>query len=285
MSIRLENPQPPCLYNGRAIGPPPFLYSGTFTLLKTSVTNQWYVPVLKGDVPNGCAAYGFVVEGTRMFVFGGMIEYGKYSNDLYELQATKWEWRKMYPESPDGGGMSPCPRLGHSYTMVGDKIFLFGGLANESDDPKNNIPKYLNDLYILDTRGVHSHNGKWIVPKTFGDSPPPRESHTGIAFTSKANGNLNLLIYGGMSGCRLGDLWLLETESMTWAKPRTLGQAPLPRSLHSSTMIANKMYVFGGWVPLVINESKSTTEREWKCTNTLAVLDLGGRSQQKVCFV
>ncbi|KAH8283396.1 hypothetical protein KR054_008842 [Drosophila jambulina] len=239
-----------------------------------TVTNQWYVPVLKGDVPNGCAAYGFVVEGTRMFVFGGMIEYGKYSNDLYELQATKWEWRKMYPESPDGGGMSPCPRLGHSFTMVGDKIFLFGGLANESDDPKNNIPKYLNDLYILDTRGVHSHNGKWIVPKTFGDSPPPRESHTGIAFTSKANGNLNLLIYGGMSGCRLGDLWLLDTESMTWAKPRTLGQAPLPRSLHSSTMIGNKMYVFGGWVPLVMNESKSTTEREWKCTNTLAVLDL-----------
>ncbi|EDW99309.1 host cell factor isoform X2 [Drosophila yakuba] len=238
-----------------------------------TVTNQWYVPVLKGDVPNGCAAYGFVVEGTRMFVFGGMIEYGKYSNELYELQATKWEWRKMYPESPDSG-MSPCPRLGHSFTMVGEKIFLFGGLANESDDPKNNIPKYLNDLYILDTRGVHSHNGKWIVPKTYGDSPPPRESHTGISFATKSNGNLNLLIYGGMSGCRLGDLWLLETDSMTWSKPRTSGEAPLPRSLHSSTMIGNKMYVFGGWVPLVINDSKSTTEREWKCTNTLAVLDL-----------
>ncbi|XP_022217325.2 host cell factor isoform X2 [Drosophila obscura] len=238
-----------------------------------TVTNQWYVPVLKGDVPNGCAAYGFVVEGTRMFVFGGMIEYGKYSNELYELQATKWEWRKMYPESPDNG-LSPCPRLGHSFTMVGEKIFLFGGLANESDDPKNNIPKYLNDLYILDTRGVHSHNGKWIIPKTYGDSPPPRESHTGISFSSKSTGKLNLLIYGGMSGCRLGDLWLLDTDSMTWSKPRTLGQAPLPRSLHSSTMIANKMYVFGGWVPLVINDSKSTTEREWKCTNTLAVLDL-----------
>ncbi|XP_044316503.1 host cell factor isoform X2 [Drosophila rhopaloa] len=238
-----------------------------------TVTNQWYVPVLKGDVPNGCAAYGFVVEGTRMFVFGGMIEYGKYSNELYELQATKWEWRKMYPESPDSG-LPPCPRLGHSFTMVGEKIFLFGGLANESDDPKNNIPKYLNDLYILDTRGVHSHNGKWIVPKTYGDSPPPRESHTGISFASKVTGNLNLLIYGGMSGCRLGDLWLLDTDSMTWSKPRTLGPAPLPRSLHSSTMIANKMYVFGGWVPLVINDSKSTTEREWKCTNTLAVLDL-----------
>ncbi|XP_020715752.1 host cell factor isoform X2 [Ceratitis capitata] len=238
-----------------------------------SVTNQWFVPAMRGEVPPGCAAYGFVVVGTRMFVFGGMIEYGKYSNELYELQATKWEWRKMHPELPDSGP-APCPRLGHSFTLVGDRIFLFGGLANESDDPKNNIPKYLNDLYILESRGVHSHNGKWIMPKTYGESPPPRESHTGVAFTSKNTNKLNLLIYGGMSGCRLGDLWLLDVESMIWSKPRTRGHAPLPRSLHSATMICNKMYVFGGWVPLLINDSKTTTEREWKCTNTLAVLDL-----------
>lgn len=238
-----------------------------------TVTNQWFVPAMKGEVPLGCAAYGFVVEGTRMYIFGGMIEYGKYSNELYELQATKWEWRKMQPELPDGG-LPPCPRLGHSFTMVGDRIFLFGGLANESDDPKNNIPKYLNDLYILETRGVHSHNGKWIIPKTYGENPPPRESHTGVTFTCKNTGKLNLLIYGGMSGCRLGDLWLLDIDTMTWIKPRTRGRAPLPRSLHSSTMICNKMYVFGGWVPLVVNDTKATTEREWKCTNTLAVLNL-----------
>ncbi|EDW04657.1 GH19657 [Drosophila grimshawi] len=99
------------------------------------VTNQWYVPVLKRDVPNGCAAYGFVVEGTLMFVFSGMIEYGKYPNELYELQAIKLGLRKMYPETPDNG-VTPCPPLGHSFTMVGEKIFLSGGLGNESDDPK-----------------------------------------------------------------------------------------------------------------------------------------------------
>lgn len=43
----------------------------------------------KGDVPPGCAAYGFVVEGTRLLVFGGMVEYGKYSNELYELQVIE----------------------------------------------------------------------------------------------------------------------------------------------------------------------------------------------------
>lgn len=44
------------------------------------------MPVTKGEIPPGCAAYGFVVDGTRLLVFGGMVEYGKYSNELYELQ-------------------------------------------------------------------------------------------------------------------------------------------------------------------------------------------------------
>ncbi|XP_073814737.1 host cell factor-like [Musca autumnalis] len=246
-----------------------------------TITNQWFVPAMKGDVPPGCAAYGFVCDGTRMFIFGGMIEYGKYSNELHELQATKWEWRKMQPDPPDND-MPPCPRLGHSFTLVGERIFLFGGLANESDDPKNNIPKYLNDLYILETRAAHSYNGKWIVPKTYGDNPPPRESHTGVSFTCKNSGKLYLLIYGGMSGCRLGDLWLLDIDSMTWSKPQTRGRAPLPRSLHSATMINNKMYVFGGWVPLVADDSKTTIEREWKCTNTLAVLNLDTLTWQNI---
>lgn len=53
-----------------------------------SATNQWFVPPVKGDVPPGCAAYGFVVDGTRILIFGGMVEYGKYSNELYELQVS-----------------------------------------------------------------------------------------------------------------------------------------------------------------------------------------------------
>lgn len=119
-------------------------------VLNTS-TNQWFMPDVKGDVPPGCAAYGFVCDGTRLLVFGGMIEYGRYSNDLYELQSANWEWRHVRPKAPKNEA-PPCPRLGHSFTIIGTQVFLFGGLANDSDDPKDNIPRYLNDLYILDTR-------------------------------------------------------------------------------------------------------------------------------------
>lgn len=48
------------------------------------------------------------------------------------------------------------------------------------------------------------------MPKTYGEGPSPRESHTGVSFNCKLDGKLKLLIYGGMSGCRLGDLWLLD---------------------------------------------------------------------------
>ncbi|KAI1290869.1 Host cell factor 1 [Halotydeus destructor] len=245
-----------------------------------TTSNQWFIPQVKGDIPPGCAAYGFVCDGTRLLVFGGMVEYGKYSNELYELQASKWEWKRLKPRAPKTGPY-PCPRLGHSFTLFGDKIFLFGGLANDSDDPKNNIPRYLNDLYILQMKAF-SNVLQWDQPVVHGQPPPPRESHTAVAYESSTG--KRLIIYGGMSGCRLGDLWQLDMESMTWSKPILYGPQPLPRSLHSATLINNKMYVFGGWVPLVVDsESRiglggaagpGTHEKEWKCTNTLATLNL-----------
>ncbi|KAK2585186.1 hypothetical protein KPH14_009896 [Odynerus spinipes] len=237
-----------------------------------TATNQWFVPSTKGDIPPGCAAYGFVVDGTRILVFGGMVEYGKYSNELYELQASRWEWKRLKPKPPKHDP-PPCPRLGHSFTLIGNRVFLFGGLANDSDDPKNNIPRYLNDLYTLEL--LPNGTTAWDIPQTHGHAPPPRESHTGVAYTDRTTGKSCLVIYGGMSGCRLGDLWFLDVDTMTWNKPVVHGPTPLPRSLHTATLIGHRMYVFGGWVPLVVDDVKvATHEKEWKCTSTLACLNL-----------
>lgn len=60
-----------------------------YTVCPPTATNQWFIPAVRGDVPPGCAAYGFVCDGTRLLVFGGMVEYGKYSSDLYELQVSE----------------------------------------------------------------------------------------------------------------------------------------------------------------------------------------------------
>lgn len=152
-------------------------------------------------------------------------------------------------------------------------MYLFGGLANESEDPKNNIPRYLNDLYALDIRNSPV---QWEIPITNGPSPPTRESHTGVAYVDREKGKSFLVIYGGMSGCRLGDLWFLNTDTLTWSKPQISGITPLPRSLHTSTLIGQRMFVFGGWVPVVAEDSKTPpSEKEWICTGTMACLNLG----------
>lgn len=238
-----------------------------------TANNQWFVPAVRGDIPPGCAAYGFICDGTRILVFGGMVEYGKYSNELYELQASRWEWKRLKPKPPKNG-QPPCPRLGHSFTLLGSKAYLFGGLANDSEDPKNNIPRYLNDLYSLELK--HNSNAMgWDIPQAGGQPPPPRESHSCAAYAEKDGRRPRLIIYGGMSGCRLGDLWQLDCDTLTWTKPIVQGISPLPRSLHSATVIGNRMFVFGGWVPLVMDDIKvATHEKEWKCTNTLASLNI-----------
>jgi len=63
---------------------------------------------------------------------------------------------------------------------------------------------------------------------------------------------------------------------MSWTKPYVQGVPPLPRSLHSATVIGHRMFVFGGWVPLVMDDVKvAAHEKEWKCTNSLGCLNLG----------
>ena len=67
--------------------------------------------------------------------------------------------------------------------------------------------RYLNDLYVLDLK--NSHSLQWEIPNQQGTIPSPRESHTCVPFT-KSEGKHQLVVYGGMSGCRLGDLYILD---------------------------------------------------------------------------
>ncbi|XP_051248745.1 host cell factor 2 isoform X1 [Dicentrarchus labrax] len=243
-----------------------------------TVSKQWFLPAVRGDIPPGCAAHGFVCEGTRILVFGGMVEFGKYTNSLYELQASRWLWKKLKPRAPRNGS-PPCPRIGHSLTLVGNNCYLFGGLANDSEDPNGNVPRYMGDFYELELQSV-SGARSWGIPETKGGGPSARESHTSVAYTGL--GSPKLYIFGGMQGCRLDDLWQLDLDTMVWSTPQTRGSTPFPRSLHSATVIGNKMYVFGGWIPVPESNKHIDLGTEWICTNSLSLLNLDTMSWQNL---
>lgn len=63
--------------------------------------------------------------------------------------------------------------------------------------------RYLNDVYTLEIREGTSL--QWVCPNIEGPTPCPRESPAAVTV-----GNNRLLIYGGMNGKRLGDIWILD---------------------------------------------------------------------------
>jgi host cell factor len=73
----------------------------------------------------------------------------------------------------------------------------------------NMICRYLNDLYSLELKASSSAFA-WELPDTHGQPPPARESHSCVSYVEIDGRRPRLIIYGGMSGCRLGDLWQLN---------------------------------------------------------------------------
>lgn len=84
------------------------------------------------------------------------------------------------------------------------------------------VSRYLNDLYTLELRPGSNITG-WDVPVTYGVLPPPRESHTAVIYTEKTTKKSRLVVYGGMSGCRLGDLWTLDIGMVSKASLSHVG--------------------------------------------------------------
>ncbi|KAN0045305.1 hypothetical protein ACTA71_005682 [Dictyostelium dimigraforme] len=118
----------------------------------------------------------------------------------------------------------------HTATVVGHKIYVFGG---------SDIQDRFNDLLILDTKTMF-----WHKPKTTGADgciPNPHRAHSATLVDHR------LFIFGGGDGPNyFKDLYILDTNTLTWTKPTTLGNGPGPRRAHTANLIGKLIYIFGG---------------------------------------
>ncbi|KAF1934148.1 uncharacterized protein M421DRAFT_50914 [Didymella exigua CBS 183.55] len=81
-------------------------------------------------------------------------------------------------------GREPHPLVGATTTILGDKLYVFGGRRLS-----RTRPQLTSDLYELDLVKRH-----WTKVETKGDIPPPRYFHSVCAL-----GDTKLVCYGGMS--------------------------------------------------------------------------------------
>ncbi|KAJ2896469.1 regulatory protein [Zalerion maritima] len=82
-------------------------------------------------------------------------------------------------------GREPHPLVGATTTILGDKLYVFGGRILSRSRPA----PLTSDLYELDLIRRH-----WTKLETAGDNPPPRYFHSMCAL-----GDTKMVCYGGMS--------------------------------------------------------------------------------------
>ena len=144
--------------------------------------------------------------------------------------------RKFLWAFPQIEGVPPCARGGHSATLTGASLVIFGGHYYSG---KGEGFIYLNDTHVLDVNA-----SRWIKPKISGTPPSPRYGHTAVLAGSR------IIVFGGkgQKGNIFRDLHALDPVTMTWYQGPEGGGAPSARLDHSANLVGGtKMFVFGGW--------------------------------------
>ncbi|ESO85378.1 hypothetical protein LOTGIDRAFT_205828 [Lottia gigantea] len=130
-------------------------------------------------------------------------------------------------------------RVNHAAVAIGDRIYSFGGYCTGED---YDVTRPM-DVHILDTLSL-----RWKLlptPDVSSDTPVPyqRYGHTAVTVGDCA------YIWGGRNdkdgACNI--LFCFDSSNLSWSKPTVYGRIPGARDGHSSCLINNKMYIFGGF--------------------------------------
>ncbi|ONI09967.1 hypothetical protein PRUPE_4G021000 [Prunus persica] len=192
--------------------------------------HSWLVDPFSGTVkainvessPSPRLGHTSSLVGDCVFVIGGRSDPEKILNDVWVLNTSKKEWKFL----ECSGDVFP-PRHRHAAAVVGSKIYVFGGLNNDT---------ITSSLHVLDT-----DNLQWKELFVSGEHPCARHSHSMVACGSQ------LYIFGGYNGEQtLGDLYVYNIQTCKWKKEKAAGRSPHARFSHSMFVYRNYLGVIGG---------------------------------------
>lgn len=176
--------------------------------------------------------------GSRMFVFGGNAGSAPVKDSgstgalrdmfFFDLQSMLWYQVQWTTDCP-------AARFGHGCTSVDDvELLIFGGWDGK---------RSMNDLWAFD-----SNTFTWRKPVCSGKPPSARQNHAMMPISSD-----RVLVYGGYTvlpdalPAYNKDIYLLDMETMTWSRPRLVGEYPLGTFSQTLCMQNELAIVLGGW--------------------------------------
>ncbi|KAJ5337940.1 hypothetical protein N7452_004668 [Penicillium brevicompactum] len=150
-------------------------------------------------------------------------------------------------------GKEPHPLVGATTTILGDKLYVFGGRILS-----RSRPQLTSDLYELDLIRRH-----WTKIEPAGDVPPPRYFHSVCAL-----GDNKLVCYGGMSPAPsapkdpenpesqaqsevvvMSDIHIFDVPSRAWTRVAAF-ESPQGRYAHCATILPSSACFTSASAPL-----------------------------------
>lgn len=159
-------------------------------------------------------------------------------------------------------GREPHPLVGATTTIVGDKLYVFGGRILSRSRPT----PLTSDLYELDLIRRH-----WTKLDTNGDIPPPRYFHSMCAL-----GDTKMVCYGGMSPAQntggavegqgdvtvMSDIYIYDVPTRKWTFIPTT-DAPQGRYAHCACILPSSATFASHRAPLsALQHNPSTGANE-----------------------
>ncbi|XP_076035463.1 multiple EGF like domains 8 [Oratosquilla oratoria] len=196
--------------------------------------------------------YGHAMEryDQHVALFGGKLESGEVSSELWLYNTTTSEWRLIESENDnENPSQNPPGLMWASLTLVDETwLYLFGGSLNHGE--------FTSSLYRINL----SADRKWQkVEVRGGNELQARVVGHSTVFHPESR---SLLVYGGIMVdiarfSKLSDnLLVFDVDEQYWSEikyPRGLrtqtnAHIPLERAFHTAVIAGNYMVIFGGYM-------------------------------------
>ena len=245
---------------------------------------KWYRIPTDQTLPR--SSHSLSVIKSKAYIFGGEesprepVDSDMHVFTLPLSEHDDVDYQVISARANSGGNIIPTPRIGHTATVVDDRIYVFGGRGGKAMKPLEENGRVwvfdtkLNSWNFLDPvegspfpepRSYHSSTSTPHPLSTIVASNGPRAGSVASAFTkspsnqsqdqtesplgvaaSGSDDHGTVFIHGGCpAGGRVADVWAFDIASKTWSR---FPDAPGPaRGGPCFTLARDRLFRFGGF--------------------------------------
>ncbi|KAI3627994.1 hypothetical protein CBS14141_001995 [Malassezia furfur] len=202
------------------------------TGMKMDVSLNATLVQTSGQAPLPRVGHAAVLVSNVFVLWGGDTKIraeDKQDEALYLLNLNNREWTRVLAGSDVGAG--PVGRYGHSLSIVGSNLLVFGGQVETT---------FFDELWRFDLNSLKG-TPTWQLVRPTGPAPARRTGHSAVVYRDR------LYIFGGTDGnYHYNDTWCFDLATQTWTELKCVGYIPAPREGHAACMVDDIMYIFGG---------------------------------------